>query len=118
MNAMTTTQEIRLEQAMRPDLDQAQVQAGVWTASLAALVALAATQALPLAVGFAVIAAAIHKRQAWAAIAGGVLALGLAVAVAAGLVPVALAARVPLALLAAAGGLCFAGAWMTLTGRS
>lgn len=118
MNAMTTTQQIRLERAMQPGLDEAQVQAGVWTASLASLVALAVTQAVPFTAGFALIALGIHKRQAWSAIAGGALALGLAVAVAAGYVPVATAARVPLAVLAGAGALCFAGAWMTLTGRS
>ena len=118
------TQELPtlVTQTQTVELREAQVNAGAWTALLAAMVALAALQAsvgawpaLSAAGFFTLVAGGIQRGWAPSAALGcAALVIG-AVSFASGLVPVTAAARIPVALLAGAGALCLAGAYLTLS---
>lgn len=116
------TQELVTTQASTEELRDAQVNAGAWTALLAAMVSLAALQgsvgalaALSAAGFFTAIAGGIHRGWAWSAAIGSAVLAGGALGFAGGLVPVIAAARIPVVLLAGAGALCLAGAYLTLS---
>ena len=115
------TQEMAA-QTQSVELRDAQVQAGAWTAILAALVSLVAMQASVGAVPalgatalFTAVAGGIYRGWAWTAALGCIALLAGGLAFATGLLPMASAARIPVALLGMAGALCLAGAYLTLT---
>jgi len=107
--------------AQTAELRDAQIQAGAWTALLAALVSLIAVQApggpLPSMAAttlFGAVSLGIHRGWPWMAAFGCLLLAASAVAFAAGVVPIGAPARIPMSILAAAGSMCLAGAFSAL----
>jgi hypothetical protein len=117
MMTPTQSQQIRAVAVESADLRTAQIDAGAWTACIAAMVSLLVVQspmALLSAGVFTLAAFGVWRRWAWPAALSAALLLLFALSIGTGLLPMGSATRIPLSLMSAAGALCLGGAYLTL----